>query len=411
MLEHEIEHKPIRAWKVYCKLHGEKCPNEYNEQPGYAEAGWKEMDHQTPLGVLERESGSKCPIAALFAMLGILRRAKQDPSIAANYGRFFSTFRDHVWYVLNKAHSRVLISILDTYADCPATRDVGTAAVVFLRMGRLAAMVDDPKRINDPKVELYTKTIVREMGVMSATAPDTLDNMLLRLQSVLSHTPLLWLLFYEILKYDLRFDNLFQRYDRLKPYKVWNWPEIAMLERVYHLLQPSTVNLKYLNLYKKQHEIPEGYGGGTNFPGDDLKFILDNKSKNLLDFGCGQGRRYSNLLEWHRYDPCRKEFSELPYRNFDSLISYDVLEHIPVDELKVTAKWLNLFASKCMVLGISTVSARAILPNGENAHCTVRPPTWWADTMQKFLPRFRLVSTTTKCINSPHYVTLYFVMA
>ena len=216
------------------------------------------------------------------------------------------------------------------------------------------------------------------------------------------------MLFYELLRHDLKDNNLFKQYDRMKPYvwvkPEWGWPEIAIEDHLHNLLRPAPISYKYLGLYKKQHE---GWGTHENYkiPEHDLQFLLNSGSKNVLDFGCGQGHHHSTLLHWNRYDPCKSEFSQLPYRGFDSLVSYDVLEHIPIDEIKTIAKWFNLFATRSIVLGISTIPASAILANGENAHCTVQSPDWWAVTMQKFLPQFKMVWE----MQNANYVTLHFL--
>ena len=35
------------------------------------------------------------------------------------------------------------------------------------------------------------------------------------------------------------------------------------------------------------------------------------------------------------------------------------------------------YANKCIVINVACYNAAALLPNGENAHITVRPPSWW----------------------------------
>jgi len=427
----EIVHGSLSfGWRILqCELHGVECPNANNRQPGYNDGSWRIMTHQTPLAILDRESKSKCPIGALFAMVGILRRAKlqsqSNRNIKKDFEEFFKKYYDNIWFVLNKADPRVHMSILDTYADYPETQSAGTAAVIFLKMDQLAATVlwqeregrqprplvcGDFKAVGDVRTAAITPQILAEVtgSDRCLVAPDTLTNMLLRLRSTLFNNPPLWLLFYELLRHDLKDNNLFKQYDRMKPYvwvkPEWGWPEIAIEDHLHNLLRPAPISYKYLGLYKKQHE---GWGTHENYkiPEHDLQFLLNSGSKNVLDFGCGQGHHHSTLLHWNRYDPCKSEFSQLPYRGFDSLVSYDVLEHIPIDEIKTIAKWFNLFATRSIVLGISTIPASAILANGENAHCTVQSPDWWAVTMQKFLPQFKMVWE----MQNANYVTLHFL--
>jgi hypothetical protein len=204
-------------------------------------------------------------------------------------------------------------------------------------------------------------------------------NLFFRLRAAFFPHPIAWLVFYHILKYELRSpDHLFRRCDNLEYYKVYNFPPSKMVEYALDYLRPSTANIKYWNLYRRQHAKP--YGGGSGFPDRDRNFLIQSGCKTVLDFGCGQGlRKYTSPLVGLRYDPCVPKFWNLPLHQVDALVSFDVLEHIPENELKIIAKWIKLYARKCVILGIATRPAKAILPNGENAHCTVRTPDWWAN--------------------------------
>lgn len=58
------------------------------------------------------------------------------------------------------------------------------------------------------------------------------------------------------------------------------------------------------------------------------------------------------------------------------MICTDVMEHIPLEEVdRVLAEIRSV--SPNAFFNISCVKAAEILPNGENAHCTVRPARWW----------------------------------
>ena len=63
----------------------------------------------------------------------------------------------------------------------------------------------------------------------------------------------------------------------------------------------------------------------------------------LLDHGCGKGglvellkQDLSALQEVYRYDPGIEKFSNQPTRNWDIVISIDVLEHIGRDQIAFT---------------------------------------------------------------------------
>ena len=74
--------------------------------------------------------------------------------------------------------------------------------------------------------------------------------------------------------------------------------------------------------------------------------------------------------------------SKLPEGNFDGIISFDVLEHIPEEEIPQVIKEIFERANKFVFLGIDTSPAEDILPNGENAHCTQKPLEWWVDMIK-----------------------------
>ena len=77
------------------------------------------------------------------------------------------------------------------------------------------------------------------------------------------------------------------------------------------------------------------------------------------------------------YDPAYEEHNILPEKTFDGVISTDVLEHIPEEVIPKTLSQIFERAEKFVYLAICTRLAQAILPNGENAHCTVKEPNWW----------------------------------
>ena len=54
-----------------------------------------------------------------------------------------------------------------------------------------------------------------------------------------------------------------------------------------------------------------------------------------------------------------------------------------------------------MFLGIATAPADAILPNGDNAHCTVEPIGWWESMIKKYAPKrvYTHIKTSGNCNN------------
>lgn len=164
-----------------------------------------------------------------------------------------------------------------------------------------------------------------------------------------------------------------------------------------------SIKEKYIDQYKQYHSSPEKYPGISFKNGYDhiTQLIQETGSTSVLDYGCGKGTQYTQK-KYHEvwnigmpslYDPAVPEFETLPDQVFDGIYSTDVMEHIPEEVIPEVFDWIFNHAEKFVFLGIATSPARAILPNGENAHCTVKPIEWWADQIKNHKP----VYTHLKC--------------
>ena len=153
----------------------------------------------------------------------------------------------------------------------------------------------------------------------------------------------------------------------------------------------------WIEEYKKFHaELDFAY------PGDNLKpqlhhikdLVQDTKSETLLDYGCGKGRQYTEHKHHEElgimpalYDPAVPEYENLPEGTFDGVISTDVMEHIPKEQLPETFCSIYNKAEKFVFLAICTKPAIAVLPSGQNAHCTVEPIGFWVTMIEKYAPK------------------------
>lgn len=127
-----------------------------------------------------------------------------------------------------------------------------------------------------------------------------------------------------------------------------------------------------------------------------IKSLVDRTgSTTLLDYGSGKGQSYQrkdieigsivapSLREYWKlesircYDPGFEPFSQLPQEQFDAVISTDVLEHITEPDLPWILDEMFGFARRFVFANIACYPAKKNLPNGQNAHCTVRSPDWW----------------------------------
>jgi 2-polyprenyl-3-methyl-5-hydroxy-6-metoxy-1,4-benzoquinol methylase len=127
------------------------------------------------------------------------------------------------------------------------------------------------------------------------------------------------------------------------------------------------------------------------FPGHSLNKYTDDIKKfyrligggSILDYGCGKAvgwNRMKRELDYPLltlYDPAFKPYENKPTTQFDMVICTDVMEHIPEEDVMDVLKDIFSFARKGVFLGVSTKLANKLLPDGRNAHLTVKPASWW----------------------------------
>jgi hypothetical protein len=105
----------------------------------------------------------------------------------------------------------------------------------------------------------------------------------------------------------------------------------------------------------------------------------------VIDYGCGQSKLLDHLdlpypVQTRRYDPAIPEYSEKPDGIFDLLINIDVLEHVLEPDIDPIVEEMRSMCRHA-ILVVDTVPARLILPNGQNAHVTIKPKEWWAQKL------------------------------
>lgn len=151
---------------------------------------------------------------------------------------------------------------------------------------------------------------------------------------------------------------------------------------------------EYIDQYKEFYRTVE-YGNNDpvmKYSKEILRFLAQTNSKSLLDYGCGEGHQYKkfkldefwDLEELYCYDPALEEYENRPTKKYDAVINTDVLEHIPEVYLDEVVSDIFSFAENLVYFSICTCRAKTILPNGENAHCTLKSHEEWTEILKEY---------------------------
>ena len=144
---------------------------------------------------------------------------------------------------------------------------------------------------------------------------------------------------------------------------------------------------KYLDdlNYSILHSIYPSYGIGGNWFRDTIVEIAkEYEVKTILDYGCGKGslvKLLSNNYETFGYDPFVAEYRNRSTLTADMIVSTDFFEHMNEYEIETIISDLQSYNSKVQFHAISNRIAAQILPNGENAHRTVKDAEWWKEKL------------------------------
>ena len=180
---------------------------------------------------------------------------------------------------------------------------------------------------------------------------------------------------------------------------------------------PSNRYILLLEQYQKMHEqgekllgiLPENTFSGISLipQAERIKKLIDlTDTETLLDYGCGKGQQYErkyrdveqnsyesvldywDVEELICYDPGYAPYSELPMQKFEGVISTDVLEHCPIDDIPWILDEIFSYAENFVFANIASYPAQKSLPNGENAHCTQQGFEWWEALINQVASRY-----------------------
>jgi hypothetical protein len=181
---------------------------------------------------------------------------------------------------------------------------------------------------------------------------------------------------------------------------------------------PSPRYRELLSLYERMHRegnIEQAKSPDATFAGGSLRphlpairaLVRRTGAKSVLDYGSGKGILYkkrnfvlangevvTSVAEYLGvekiacFDPGVPEYSTFPSEKFDGIVSTDVLEHCPEEDIPWIVGEMFAAAKKFVFANVASYPAEKTLPNGENAHCTQRPPAWWNELLGTISARY-----------------------
>jgi hypothetical protein len=152
----------------------------------------------------------------------------------------------------------------------------------------------------------------------------------------------------------------------------------------------------------------EGFVGFSIMAPYIRRFARAIGARSLLDYGGGRGNQYRlgaitidgetfegplAYLGIERavcYDPGHAR--TLPPETFDLVICIDALEHCDRHDLPWIVRELFSKADKGVLVNIAAYPAGKVLPNGENAHCTIEEAPWWMELFSAVAAEFPRIS-------------------
>jgi hypothetical protein len=159
-------------------------------------------------------------------------------------------------------------------------------------------------------------------------------------------------------------------------------------------------NLDLIAQYRLMHET--GLYGATSIKA--VRFLRPEirllRPRSILDYGCGQSRLLEALnlpfaVELLRYDPAIPAYAQKPEQVVDLLLNIDVLEHIEEPDLDAVVADMAALCRNAIII-VDTKPATARLPDGRNAHVTVRPHAWWRERLSRHFPLLTPVATVRR---------------
>lgn len=145
--------------------------------------------------------------------------------------------------------------------------------------------------------------------------------------------------------------------------------------------------MRYKQDYRKLHE--QGVFQGltlAQFAEPVAKSLEAFGIKSVLDYGSGTGKSWDTPQlakakvgrDVTLYDPGLPDHDALPDGKFDAVLVFDVLEHIPEDEVDGALREIFERAKRLVLLSFCPRGSKKKLPStGKDVHVTQKDREWW----------------------------------
>ncbi len=149
-------------------------------------------------------------------------------------------------------------------------------------------------------------------------------------------------------------------------------------------------------IYEEAYRTIPDYGS-VNHGGRMQQYILDLNPMSVLDVGCGKGQFCEFLAskgkQVHGLDISapfpdndkvrwiRGDMLHIPVFSVEWITAFDVLEHIPEDEIDAVLQEFNRIAVKGFIFSICFRDSIYKI-QGESLHPTVKPLKWWEEKLK-----------------------------
>ena len=140
--------------------------------------------------------------------------------------------------------------------------------------------------------------------------------------------------------------------------------------------------------------------------------ISNEKIKTILDYGGGgsdwdapgfdtgtkqSAKQFFQIQSVHTFEPARGLMEK---KKADCVVCMDVLEHIFIEDIPKVVSELFSLSKKLLVVNVACYKAAALLPNGENAHITVRGADWWKGVFDVISSNYKNIEVFLICSNT-----------